>query len=113
MNAQHLKNQLSELEKTAKTVRERIENFTLDEKDLTDAYDEMLDEHMVKIGDLTYLTSDVLKSVDEVAYYCGLSDYVNSIDLHEIQEYAALIAELEELELEIKSLKIELEEFSS
>jgi hypothetical protein len=46
-----------------------------------DAYDEMLDDcyPMVKIGNLGYSPSRVLKEVDPIAYRCGLNDYLDSL----------------------------------
>jgi hypothetical protein len=64
-----------------------------------DAYDEWLDEVSgdVKIGSLTYSASAVLKAVDEIAYNCGYSDYVDG-------ELTRGKDELEELEAEYKAL---------
>lgn len=45
------------------------------------AYDDLLDEDSeeYKIGYLTFLTSEVLKKCDPIAYRCGKSDYESSI----------------------------------
>jgi hypothetical protein len=45
------------------------------------AYDEMIDEctPMVKVGNLEYLPSRVLKELDPIAYRCGLNDYLDSL----------------------------------
>ncbi len=47
----------------------------------TDSYDEMLDDcyEEIKIGNLSYFVSQVLRSVDPIAYKCGFNDYVDSI----------------------------------
>jgi len=44
-----------------------------------DAYDDWLNEidGDIQIGSLTYTASQVLSSVDPIAYRCGFSDYVN------------------------------------
>lgn len=49
----------------------------LNREDLTD---ESLDDCLetVKIGQLEYSPSDVLKSVDPVAYRCEVNDYIDS-----------------------------------
>ena len=56
-------------------VEERLEQ--LDEVGYDDWLDESLD--MVEIGSLEYNPSHVLKSVDEIAYRCGFTDYQESM----------------------------------
>lgn len=44
------------------------------------SYDDMLDEgEEIKIGNLTYLPSQVLHAVDKIAYNVGLSDWQSSV----------------------------------
>ena len=45
------------------------------------SYDEMLDEcyDVIKIGNITFLPSQVLKQCDEVAYNIGYSEYIDGI----------------------------------
>lgn len=52
----------------------------LSESDLETMFDDMLDEtnERVKIGQLEYLPSDVLRSVDPVAHRCGFVDWLDS-----------------------------------
>jgi len=49
---------------------------------LLEQYDEMLDETnpQIVIGSLVYSPSDVLKSVDPIAYQVGFSDYLSFIE---------------------------------
>lgn len=52
----------------------------ISERDIELMHDEMLNstgegESLVRIGQLTYEISDVLKSVDPVAYRCSVADY--------------------------------------
>ena len=91
--------------------RQEIENFEPDEDAATDRYEEMLDEcyGSVRIGQMGYRTSYVLKEVDPVAYRCGLIDYVDSIELRDWAEYRELEEELETLEEELETLEEELE----
>jgi DNA repair exonuclease SbcCD ATPase subunit len=92
---------------TKEEITEQIEILN-DEKDNlengenTDEYDAMLDDchPVVKIGNLEYSPSQVLKNVDEIAYNCGLIDY-NDSRLTEINE------EIEQLETELKDLEEE------
>ncbi len=53
------------------------------ETQATNLYDYLIDEcsPLVRIGDLTYLPSRVLKTVDPIAYRCGLLDYLDGHDL--------------------------------
>jgi len=50
-------------------------------REVYDMYDEMLNDctPMVKVGNLEYLPSRVLKEVDPIAYRCGLNDYLDSL----------------------------------
>ncbi len=50
-------------------------------EDVYDAYNDMLDDcsPMVRIGNLEYMPSEVLKRVDPIAYRCGLNDYLDSL----------------------------------
>ena len=48
---------------------------------IEELYDEMLDDcnPMVKIGNLEYSPSRVLKEVDPIAYRCGMNDYESAL----------------------------------
>jgi len=63
---------------------ERPEPLT--DYELHDMYDSMLDEcyEDVKIAGLEYTTSNALKNVDETAYRCGFSDWLDSECQNEI-----------------------------
>lgn len=55
-----------------------LENATNESAE--NSYDDMLDEgEEIKIGNLTYLPSQVLKAVDKIAYNVGLSDWQSSV----------------------------------
>jgi hypothetical protein len=49
--------------------------------DLKQLFDEFLDEQyeLIKVAGLEYQVSDVLKSVDPVAYRCGLADWLDAM----------------------------------
>jgi len=52
----------------------------IDEEQAYNSYDEMLDEQGdLKIGNLSYSPSHVLKNIDNIAYSCGFNDYVDSL----------------------------------
>ena len=50
--------------------------------DQIESYDAMLDDcyEPVKVAGLTFDPSDVIFNCDPIAYRCGLSDYINSIE---------------------------------
>lgn len=76
---------------------ERLENNENEEE-----YDDFLDElGDVKIGNMSYLASRVLKEVDPIAYRCGHSDYNDS-------RLSELYDELEEKKEELEELKKDL-----
>lgn len=58
----------------------------IDDDVLHARYDDMLDEccDEVKIGNLSYLPSDVLRCTDPVAYRCGFSDWLDDETLAEL-----------------------------
>ena len=58
----------------------------LTDKELEDMYDNMLDEcfEPIKICGLEYSPSIALYKVDEIAYRCGLNDYIDGLVSDEI-----------------------------
>jgi len=94
----------------------KIDRFELEEGDYIEEYDDLIDEcGLVYIGGVSFLPSQILCKLDPVAYNCGLSDYIESIDLTESEEYNQLTNELEELEQQLNNYereinKIEFEE---
>lgn len=75
-------------------------------------YDDYLDEvnGEVEVCGMSYSASNVLKNVDPIAYRCGKSDYADSLDKEDQEEYKELESELEDLESELEDLEAELEE---
>ncbi len=54
----------------------------ISERDARRLFDDLLDEQgPIMIGTLRYDPSYVLKNVDEVAYRCGLNDWLDANDL--------------------------------
>lgn len=58
------------------TAMKRIHDYELE-----DMYNDMLDEcyPITEICGLQYTTSDIYKSVDPIAYKCGLADFIDSL----------------------------------
>jgi hypothetical protein len=52
------------------------------ETEIEEQYNEMLDEtnELIKIGNLTYLPSQVLKNTDPIAYRIGLSEFEDYLE---------------------------------
>ena len=53
----------------------------MEEQDYYDEYDNMLDECNPEVFNI--LPSTILKECDPIAYKCGFSDYLDSIDIDE------------------------------
>lgn len=52
----------------------------ISQSDLIRMFNDLLDEQgAIKIGNLEYLPSQVLKAVDPTAYRCELADYADSL----------------------------------
>ncbi len=62
---------------TAEEVAEHISQNNID----MNSYDEMLDDcyREFKVGNITYLTSQVFATIDPIAYDCGFDEYVDNI----------------------------------
>ena len=94
--------------------QKEIDTFEPDEDDAENAYAEFLDEcyENVKIVNLSWTASRVLKAVDECAFRCGLSEFIDN-ELSERPErfegYTELQEELDELQDELSDLESELE----
>ena len=83
--------------------QDEIDSFELDSSDYEDSYNDMLDECYPELFNM--LPSRILEECDPIAYNCGLSDYVDSIELENSSEYNELVSELEELESELEELE--------
>lgn len=117
-----LENKISEigiLQNGAKKIEQEMDDFEMETGDYTDEYDDFIDEisGMVTVLGMEYYASTVLQEVDPIAYRCGLSDYVGSLDRTESIEYKEMeenlentIYEIQELEEEIEQLEEEINE---
>lgn len=78
----------------------------------SDAYDEWLDECYgdVDICGYKYSASRALEEVDPVAYRCGFSDYLDSLDIEDSDEWKELEEQIGDLRSQIEQLANELEE---
>jgi chromosome segregation ATPase len=111
---QSLKEHIAELKQNLIEAQKKIQNFDPNPADFEELFNEALDEQGdIKIGNLTYSPSHVLKQVDPTAYRCGLIDYTDSVftdNPSAYPEYKELEDEIADLESKISDLESELEE---
>ena len=86
-----------------------------DPGDYIDQFNEFLDASGdVSIAGYTYAPSYALKSVDPIAYRCGLNDFADSeFRKEDTEEYQALQDEIEQLESDIEDSESEIEDLQS
>ncbi|EOK9195622.1 hypothetical protein PST17_RS13950 [Escherichia coli] len=107
MTAEEKALQIAALKKQIAELEDKIDNFEIDEDKYDDKYDEWLDEIYgeIMIGNISFLPSRILKELDPIAYRCGFSDYIDSLDIEDDEEYQELQTELEEVKEEIAELE--------
>jgi chromosome segregation ATPase len=111
MNKEQLETRIEQLKETIEQKEEEIENFELDPDNYEEEYIEMLDsEGTITAGGIDFDPSRVLKELDPTAFYCGLNDWIDSLDKEDDENYKELLEELERLEEELEELQAELEE---
>lgn len=94
-----------ELKSKIEELTDKIDSYELEESDYSEQYDDMLDDCYE--GVFNILPSRILSECDPIMYNCGLTEYVDSIELTEVDEYNDLVEELEELEEELEGLENE------
>lgn len=88
--------------------QQEIDTFEIDSSDCERLYDDMLDECYPELFNM--LPSRILSELDPIAYNCGLTDYVDGLEVSEDSDYQELESELEELNSELETLEEELNE---
>jgi hypothetical protein len=99
--------QIAALKKQIADLENKIDNFEIDEDKYDENYDEWLDEIYgeIMIGNISFLPSRILKELDPIAYRCGFSDYIDSLDIEDDEEYQELQTGLEEAKEELAELE--------
>lgn len=99
--------QIAALKKQIADLENKIDNFEIGEDKYDENYDEWLDEIYgeIMIGNISFLPSRILKELDPIAYRCGFSDYIDSLDIEDDEEYQELQTELEEAKEELAELE--------
>lgn len=107
MTAEEKAIQVAALKKQIADLENKIDNFEIDEDKYDENYDEWLDEIYgeIMIGNISFLPSRILKELDPIAYRCGFSDYIDSLDIEDDEEYQELQTELEEAKEELAELE--------
>lgn len=121
-NENTLKSQVDSIEFKLYALRLQVYNLEkqqdqieLDPDNYEDQFNESLDESIpeIEIGCLTYLPSHVLKAVDPTAYRCGLTDFVDSLDVEDSEQYKSLQEEIDDIQDEIDQLQSDIEDLES
>lgn len=107
MTASEKAMQIAALKKQIADLENKIDNFEIDEDKYDENYDEWLDEIYgeIMIGNISFLPSRILKELDPIAYRCGFSDYIDSLDIEDDEEYQELQTGLEEAKEELAELE--------
>lgn len=104
--------QIKSLESQIKSKKDEINNFVYESTE--DEYDEFLDKGgSITICGCEYTPSQILKAIDQSNYNEGKNNFDDAKDLDDVEEYADLQNELEELEDELTDLTNLLEELES
>ena len=98
----------TEIENRIAEIKKKLYNFEIDPNKHEDSYRECIDEQgPVIVAGIKFTASRILEELDPIAYRCGLSDYVDSLDITDDEEYKELESELAELEEELADLESE------
>lgn len=106
-----LENKIAILEEQIADKQNDIDCFELDGADYESSYDEMLDDCYPEVFNI--LPSRILSECDPIGYRCGLSDYLDGLEVSNDPNYQELEEELEELQTELEELEEELENIES
>lgn len=84
--------------------QEAVENFEYNPSD--DEYDAWLDELHgdVTLGYSTWSASEVIKTMSPTDYRVGRTDFIDSVDIEDLDAYKELVQERDNLQAEVASL---------
>jgi hypothetical protein len=94
---------LQELKDELVNKQQELENFELDESDFEDQYRDYLDELYSPMFGL--LPSRILEECDPIQFNCGFTDFMDTIDRTETDEYKQLEEEITNLECQIEDIE--------
>jgi len=110
-----IQERIEELKEQISTIETEINDFDLSEFASDEMYSDWLDEIYGKIDicGYSYQASYALREIDPIAYNVGFSDYCDTLDPSDFEEYKKLEEQLEELNSELEELEEELQELNS
>lgn len=110
-----LKADLSNLQRLLADKESQLASFDLDEYDYTEQYKDFIDEitEPVEIMGMSFTASRILEELDPIAFACGLSDYVDSLDITNNDTYQQLEELIEELESQIDDIESQIDELEN
>ena len=88
-----------ELQTKINAIEYAITNYRIDTEDYAEQYEGYLDNvyEGVKIGKVKYHPAYILRNLDNIAYSCGLQEYVDSIEVIDDPGYQQLLLDRENL----------------
>lgn len=106
LEMEDLQAKLTELETELAELEVMQDEFQIDDSDFEDSYCDMLDECYPEVFGIS--PSRILRECDPIAYSCGLSDYVDGLDLQFETSHPEEFARMEEIKEEIAELEASL-----
>ena len=96
-----------ELQTKINVIEYAINNYRIDTEDYAEEYEGYINNAYegVKIGKVMYHPAYILRNLDNIAYSCGLQEYVDSIELIDDPGYQDLILVLDNLKDELETLE--------
>jgi hypothetical protein len=108
-------NRINELETQLIQAEYLLNNLELDPDDYTDHIDAELDEYTdpINVAGSCFYPSDILKSMDPIAYRQYALDFIDQIDITTTERYLELTEQIEELTEKLDNLQTELAELDA
>ena len=98
----------TEIENRIGEIKKELYNFEIDQSKHEESYKDLIDASgPVMICGMKFTASRILEELDPTAYWCGLNNYVDSLDVANDSDYQALESELADLEEELEALEEE------
>jgi len=96
-----------------KDLQDTLKYFSVDDiKEADDMFRDMINEtNTVQVAGIIFDAADVLETFDPVAYNTYRNDYLDGVDLTELEEFKETEQELKECEEDLEVLQKELQAF--
>jgi len=108
-----IKKAIETLENTIVDTKQEIEEFDKSEfeSNWEESFDDMLDDTNPQVFNI--YPSIIMKEIDPIMYSCELSNYVDSLEFEDFEQYNELTDILEEQESDLYDLECKLEELEN